>query len=605
MSRTPLVLALLAVGCGPLEENQLQTGSTTIVGSQSRASVHVVNPGVGTVSTANLSDGSFAEVEVGVEPTRLARLDNQVFVTLRGERGVVALSEDEAGNLSEAWRTDVGREPYGVAVDHEGGRVFVALSQESAVVELDPSSGDEIARWPVAGEPRYVAAHKNGESVFVATPQGTLHRIDLEADTVEEWELPPVPLSTDGVRTPRIPGDISVSPSGDWLAIPVRYVNLTNPLDERPTQQYYGGSDPTGGKLHLSSVATIALQPDGSHAGFTQVSVLDSTYPTSATFSPNGQQIWVSNEANNTVEVVSKDQSVPTDQPSAALDMHGTWEGVSSATIQTDAGPRGVTFVGRNDVQVHNFLDRTTTRMPSYTTSSVAVAPVAASDSTPVSAMTLPDGVEQGRRLFYSATDSRMSNSDTNVSCSTCHFDGRTDGLTLQFSDMDKQIPSLAGKVSDTAPFTWTDTVDTVAEEAQITSGTRMGGIGLADFEAGFVEAFVDSTPNVDHAGRGVASEDVMLGEQVFMRAEVGCFNCHKPETAFTDGNTYEIFDGHLTRTPTLRGIAASAPYFHDGSAPTLRTVVEFAADGNMKMGDTSMLSNDEKDALVAYLMSL
>jgi cytochrome c peroxidase len=53
-------------------------------------------------------------------------------------------------------------------------------------------------------------------------------------------------------------------------------------------------------------------------------------------------------------------------------------------------------------------------------------------------------------------------------------------------------------------------------------------------------------------------------------------------------------------KTPGLRGVAQTAPYFHDGSAHTLREVLDVYA-GRI----TPALSAAEKDAVVAYLKSL
>ena len=51
--------------------------------------------------------------------------------------------------------------------------------------------------------------------------------------------------------------------------------------------------------------------------------------------------------------------------------------------------------------------------------------------------------------------------------------------------------------------------------------------------------------------------------------------------------------------TPTLRGVFATAPYFHDGSAATLRDVVD-------RLPFTQTLSSDaDRDALVAYVKTL
>jgi cytochrome c peroxidase len=79
-----------------------------------------------------------------------------------------------------------------------------------------------------------------------------------------------------------------------------------------------------------------------------------------------------------------------------------------------------------------------------------------------------------------------------------------------------------------------------------------------------------------------------------------------------TDGTTLEVTDparalisGHFrdlgkTKGPILRGLAGRAPYFHNGSAGDLQTVVEFY-DARFEIG----LSVGEKRDLVAFLSAL
>ena len=64
-------------------------------------------------------------------------------------------------------------------------------------------------------------------------------------------------------------------------------------------------------------------------------------------------------------------------------------------------------------------------------------------------------------------------------------------------------------------------------------------------------------------------------------------------------------------KTPTLREIARTAPYMHDGSLETLEDVVDFYTDGgrqNPYLDDDVRplrLTDDEKTVLVAFLRSL
>ncbi len=56
-----------------------------------------------------------------------------------------------------------------------------------------------------------------------------------------------------------------------------------------------------------------------------------------------------------------------------------------------------------------------------------------------------------------------------------------------------------------------------------------------------------------------------------------------------------------ILRVPSLRNVATTAPYFHDGSAPTLQVAVR-------KMGLAQLnttLTDEQIDAIVAFLGTL
>ncbi|MGB0506982.1 MAG: cytochrome c peroxidase, partial [Pikeienuella sp.] len=119
--------------------------------------------------------------------------------------------------------------------------------------------------------------------------------------------------------------------------------------------------------------------------------------------------------------------------------------------------------------------------------------------------------------------------------------------------------------------------------------------------------------PKIDHTGRltDLASEAAKRGEAIFNQPFEGfndrsCASCHTPERNFRDGQTYDIetaqspFPGGTATqfdTPTLRNINFSAPYMHDGSLPTLASVVDW-------FNDTKSLGLDEtaRVDLTAYL---
>jgi len=94
-------------------------------------------------------------------------------------------------------------------------------------------------------------------------------------------------------------------------------------------------------------------------------------------------------------------------------------------------------------------------------------------------------------------------------------------------------------------------------------------------------------------------------GERLFrapFRDDSGlsCASCHPPHGNFTDGRRYDVGTGGTFTPPSLRGLAASAPYLHDGSLPTLAAVVA-RYDEWFVLG----LSSEEEAALSAYLATV
>jgi cytochrome c peroxidase len=74
---------------------------------------------------------------------------------------------------------------------------------------------------------------------------------------------------------------------------------------------------------------------------------------------------------------------------------------------------------------------------------------------------------------------------------------------------------------------------------------------------------------------------------------------------------THDDRDRGAFKTPTLRDVALTAPYMHDGSLATLEDVVEFYDRGGVRNPNQDRrmrplnLSADEKRQLVAFLKAL
>ena len=106
-------------------------------------------------------------------------------------------------------------------------------------------------------------------------------------------------------------------------------------------------------------------------------------------------------------------------------------------------------------------------------------------------------------------------------------------------------------------------------------------------------------------------SAEARRGMSLFFSPSVGCSGCHSGfnfagnwvdsqgatgETSFADNGT-----GLRLRVPSLRNVAVTAPYMHDGRIASLAAVLEHYSG----RPNATPLSEDDRHALVAFLESL
>jgi cytochrome c peroxidase len=131
----------------------------------------------------------------------------------------------------------------------------------------------------------------------------------------------------------------------------------------------------------------------------------------------------------------------------------------------------------------------------------------------------------------------------------------------------------------------------------------------LLDALATFERSLLTPGSRFDHwleGDRRALSAEEARGYQLFKT--FGCISCHQGVNV--GGNLFErhgIFhplaspNPKILRVPSLRNVAETAPYFHDGSAATLETAVR-------KMGYAQLnrnLTEDQIAAIVAFLRTL
>ena len=432
---------------------------------------------------------------------------------------------------------------------------------------------------------------------------------------------------------PRLTGDPDHSDDGAWLAVPLLLVD-TEPTEDNADTSYAdeglipGSNRFSGAVLELPVVAGIP-DPEGArlmgvrsgNSLHSDVTDFFGSYPSAAVYGPGERVLWVPMEGSRVV--VTLDADLPLDvRDGLYFSLH------PMAAVFVDSGPASVAFDG-GEAFAYSFLDQHLTALPvaeladaraAHAEESLALlestgweleadfgieipetiwmthdpAVLSSLDRHTMYTQPLDEALQTGLTLFYTANDGRMGQKGADVSCTTCHAEGRMDGQTWHLTVGPRQTPSLSGQIRSTAPFTWSNDVDTIADEARNTSVRRMGGIALNTNDLGRLEDFI---AQLRPARLPAIDDDVVeRGEALFVR--VGCDDCHQGET-LSDDQHYTILD-IAANTPTLRGIATTVPYFHDGSAATLRDVLRLSDEG--LMGNTADFSDSERDDLEAYL---
>jgi cytochrome c peroxidase len=273
--------------------------------------------------------------------------------------------------------------------------------------------------------------------------------------------------------------------------------------------------------------------------------------------------------------------------------------------------------------------------------------------------------VELGRALFY---DTRLS-VDSKVSCANCHMPKFAfgDGLIVSegFQGMTgrRNAPTVINRAYSLAQF-WDGRAATLEEQVKgpIENPVEMnhshdGAIrrlrAVPGYVAWFEKVFGTREFTIDHVAKAVATFErtILSGNSPYDRYKAGdvkamtssqirgmklffgkakCDECHEgvnfTSNAFhnlgvgadkkePDEGRFEVTkdpkDWGAFKTPTLREIARTAPYMHDGSLKTLEEVVDFYDRGGIanKNKDVKIfplrLSPREKKDLVEFMKAL
>lgn len=273
--------------------------------------------------------------------------------------------------------------------------------------------------------------------------------------------------------------------------------------------------------------------------------------------------------------------------------------------------------------------------------------------------------IKLGRQLFF---EKRLS-SDGTINCASCHQPG------YAWSDPDKVSSGVAHKLGKRNSPTIIDAAYSVPQfwdgrakylekqavgpvqnpiEMDLTEAELVGRLkhipgyvkqfnavfagqitigNMAKAIASFERTIISGDSPYDKYAKGnktAMKPAAIRGMKVF-NGKGRCVNCHSgpyfsdssyhnlgvgyKNGKYTDVGRYDVTknpkDKGKFKTPTLRQVALTAPYMHDGSSPTLASVIDLYNRGGIPNPNLDRdikplnLTNGEKSDLIAYLKAL
>ena len=187
------------------------------------------------------------------------------------------------------------------------------------------------------------------------------------------------------------------------------------------------------------------------------------------------------------------------------------------------------------------------------------------------------------------------------MACATCHPEGAEDGHVWHFEGVGpRRTQTTAGNIVGTAPFHWSGDVP----DMDVIIDTNMERMGRSTFEGRAPTAAFErllAALDAPASPRAAEDEQALAGREVFESA--GCPECHSGDLG-TNNRTVDVGTGEPFQVPHLVGVAHRAPFFHDGCAPTLRSVLEGCETHEAGAHAAGTLTEAQKELLVAYLES-
>ncbi|WP_437592778.1 hypothetical protein [Sorangium sp. So ce1000] len=596
------------------------------------------------------------EISLPGRPAQVLALADRVLVTIRDPGLLLILRPDPAAGLVESARVPLPADAWGLAVTPDERTALVTSAWAAKVSAVDLATATATWSIDVPREPRGVVIREDGAAAYVThLTSAALTRIALRgAPEARQVALPPSPfrapygkslsaslgyaaaLSPDGRRLFVARQALGALGEQAWFGASTVDVLMTG--DDAPLAPRRRQGAPLWKAGALGDVpfddAELEL-PNTSLAPFVQ--------PRALVYRKSTRTLLVASEGTDALVELDALAIDPALRPLRTYDL-GRHAGPDIYVATLCGAPSGVAL-SADDALAWVYCRSTDAlaivRLDDHGDGAPfeqGPVPYIALAEAPV-----PQQAVLGRKLFYNAVDWGTSGG---LGCAGCHPDGRDDGHvwhearvmdtggesvnflgsaenqpvdTEPRGGVPRQTPMLAGRVSAEGPYGWNAQSENLAERLREGFGLHRwgpGGLGNGELAArarhlaAFLRAGLVPPPREE---RKLTPQEEH-GRALFMSDAAQCARCHVPGTEHTDRMGYpmpgfaarpgfaEEKEGQVFKTPSLRFVGGTAPYYHDGSARTLEELIEANQD---RMGRTSHMSRSDKAALAAFLRTL
>jgi YVTN family beta-propeller protein len=540
----------------------------------------------------------------------------------------VYVVDSQAGSVVTS--IPVGAEPTSVVAASDGSAIYVVSHEAATVAKIDPATNTVVATLSIGEHPWGASLRADGSLLYVShlllNPGITV--IDTRSFTVSTFtalpDQPVDPSQNKLLPSGQVRGEYTVVPRPNDGELWVPHLLLAT-VTAQPQLDFQSTAFPTITRLAPGGTSMdnrLLFRPSSlltAPGSFTD----SVSGPHDIAFTPDGDFALVAMAQSEDVMAFDAktgfEAALVRPTPSSLL------EGILVDSQGTHAYLQGR---ASHNVTVLDI---------SETASGISVSV----DGNPIECLAadpMPAGLRHGLRLFYSSNSAVFPLTQNFwMSCATCHLEGQSDAVTWKFAQGPRDTPSNAGGPINTG-FLFRQATRNDVIDYDITIRVEQGGSydrtnpdqiadlqALADF-TNYAIPFPQN-PNVSPDGGLNASQT--HGQTLFA---ANCANCHEGsfytdsgkgnptldldagpillhdvgtcvlDAGYNDQPTTDIDGNPRTScdfdTPTLRGVFATAPYFHDGSAATL-------IDAVARMPSSTTLSDTDIADIAAYLETL